>query len=194
MANATAVQAVLDERWTDIDYEDRMVAIACFTVDAEDGGWWRRKLGECEGVLVDAAWTQLRVAVFLRMVDAVGFAHHLRDRLDGRCRIGVNLAEFEVSGDGRPGEGVLYAAQLMEQSEPGGMTISAVAGQKVTTRLGAGEDGRDTATGWRGLLYLSLQVGGLLGYFAAWMYGFYWVISYYVEHKVYPCWPEFMCG
>lgn len=146
-----------------------------------------------DGVWVDVPWPH-GLAVFPRVVDAIGFAARLRDRLNGHCRIGVNLADFEVSEDGGPGPGSHFAQALMKQSGPGGLTVSAVSGQRITSRLVGGEDGSDIATGWRGALYTGLQWGGLLGYFAAWMFGIYWVISYFVIYKTHLSWPEFMCG
>jgi hypothetical protein len=196
MPSAAAVQSAIDGYWRDEDYEDRMVAIAAFEVDGEGGleaPWLARQLRDCHGMSVEASWPCV-LAVFPRLVDAVAFARRLRDRLNGHCRIGLNLAEFEATAAGEPGKGSSFAKRLMEQSGPGGITISAVAGQRVTSRLLGGDDGRAQVGGWRGNMYAGLQWGGLLGYFAAWCYAIYWMISYYIIHGTYPCFPKFMCG
>lgn len=196
MATAAAVQSAIDGYWSDEDYEDRMVAIAAFEIDGDSGveaPWLGDQLRNFHGISVDAPWPCL-LAVFPRLLDAVAFARCLRDHLNRHCRIGVNLAEFEATAAGEPGNGASFAMCLMEQNEPGGITISAVAGQRITSRLTGGDDGRALVGGWRGYLYAGLQWGGLLGYFAAWCYAIYWMISYYIIHGTYPCFPKFMCG
>ena len=196
MANATAVEAAISDYWSDVDYEDRMVAITCFAFENDEvveGGWVAGQLRDFNGVLVDGSCPH-NLAVFPRMVDAIGFAARLREHLNGGCRIGINLAEFETTPEGLPGAGSNLAKRLMKQSEPGGMTVSAVAGQRITSRLLGGEDGGAIAGGWRGYLYAGLQWGGLLGYFAAWSYAIYWMISYHTIHGTYPCMPDWLCG
>ncbi len=141
---------------------------------------------------MDTAWPCC-LAVFLRLVDAVDFSTGLRARLGERVRIGVNLGELLVGPDGRPGAGTTGAKALMEQSEPGGMCISAVAGDRITSRLRAGEDGREEEGVWRPVIFAALQWSGLLAYFLGWCYLIYWKISYFARHGSYPCWPQGLC-
>jgi hypothetical protein len=199
IATAAAVQDTLARRWSETNYESRSVAIACFTVDDGDAdddepgeGWVRRQVHDHDGFLVDVAWPCV-LTVFPRLVEAVAFSTLLRHRLDKRVRIGVNLGEFLVAPDGRLGPGPTFAKWLMEQSEPGGMCVSAVTDDLITSRIGASEDGKKNERAWRSIVLAALQWAGLLGYFLGWFYLIFWKISYFASHGSYPCWPQWLC-
>ncbi len=116
------------------------------------------------GVSVEAVWPCF-LAVFPKLIDAVGCTRTLRGRLSKRIRAGVNLGEFQLAPDGAPGPDSTYAKWLMEQSKPGGACISGVAGDRITSRVGADEEGERNKGTWPPILFATLQWTGLLGYF-----------------------------
>jgi len=196
IATAAAIRDALARRRSETDYESRLVAIACFAVDGasadDERRRIRRRLRDHNGVAVDVDWPCI-LAVFPELVDAVDFSARLRRRLDGRIRIGVNLGAFLVAADGSPGSDSIFARWLMAQSEPGGMCVSAIAGDRVTARIGAAEEVRDDEPAGRRILFASLQWAGLLAYFLGWCYLIYWKVSYFAVHGSYPCWPQWAC-
>jgi|GEM_PF-3291285 len=197
MATAVAVHEALARRWSDDEYEDRMVAIACFAVTDDAGDdepqWLARQLRSHHGVQVDTGWP-CALAVFPRLIDATTFARELRHRLDGRVRMGVTLDVFEVTGDGRPAAGSEFAKELMRQCEPGGLVISAVPGERITTRLAGDRLEPDHGGGLRHVVLTGLQWAGLLGYFLGWSYLIYWKAAHFAQHGSYPCWPQWLCN
>ena len=204
MATALAVQQEFAGRlWgndPDIDYENRMVAIACVGFDdagAEAAGadllWLKKQAEAGGGIVVDSNWPA-QVIVFPTMSDAMPCLARLHKRWGGRIRSGVNLAEFRSGPNGGPGGGSAFARTLMERSEPGGMCLSAVVESRLTSRVKAGEIGGAERSSLRLKVLLALQLAALLAYFLGWYYGIYWRIAYFLEHGKYPCWPEWACG
>ena len=200
IATAAAVQNALDKRWSEDDYDNRLVAIACFEIDgwitASDEleqRWVRCQIRAHNGVSIDVTWSSLLV-IFPRLVDAVGCATQLRNRFNRRIRTGLNLGEFLVASDGCPGSGSRFAKRLMEQSEPGGVCISCVAGEHVTSRISGDESDQNKERVWRSIIFTALQWTGLLAVFLGWSYLTYWKISHYAIHGSFPCWPQWMCG
>lgn len=79
------------------------------------------------------------------------------------------LGQFLLAPDGGPGSGSRFASRLMEQSEPGGRCISVVAGDRITSRIGATEDGQENERAGPSSVFAALQWGGLLAYFLCWL-------------------------
>ena len=145
------------------------------------------------GAWVDVPWSCF-LAVFLRLVDAVGWARDVRSRLKERVRIGVNLDEFRVGPDGDPGAGAAFAMRLMEQSELGGICISAVIGDQMTSRISGGDEGRRQEGFIRRLFFAALQLAALLAYFLGFFYLIYWTKLQFAVHGSFPCLPQWLCG
>ncbi|MDP6706252.1 MAG: hypothetical protein QF893_07915 [Alphaproteobacteria bacterium] len=107
----------------------------------------------------------------------------LRDR-DLSLRLGINLG-------GLGARDIDYARKLRAMAGPGQICISAVATNKLTSRVRA--DGRNEPPGWRLYILPTIGLTGFLGYYFGWFYAIYWKLAYYVSNEQFPCWPEFMC-
>ena len=204
MATALAGQEEFDGRlWgndPDIDYENRMVAIACVGFEgnqpdktSDEARWLGKQAKSRGGFLVDSNWPAC-VIVFPTMSDALPCLKRLHKRWGGGIRTGVNLAEFKAAPDGEPGGGSAYARTLMEQTEPGGISVSAVVESRLTSRVSAADLEGKERIGLRLKVLLALQLAALLAYFLGWYYGIYWRIAYFIEHGKYPCWPDWACS
>jgi hypothetical protein len=204
MATALAVQkALAGHNWgndPDIDYENRLAAIACVAIEdlppgLENGDlqWLGNQVRRFDGVFVDAPWPA-HLVVFANMMDAMNWASGLQKHFAVRTRIGVNLAEFLATPEGRPDAASLFARNLMEQSEPGGMCVSAVVEERMTSRLRAADFETKSRITWFTVFLFVLQVSGLLAYFLAWYYGIFWKTSTFAKTGSYVCWPQWLCG
>lgn len=200
MASSVAIRDAIIRYWREGDYVVPMVGIVCLEIDGGDETDLESTLDQVKseirahhGAKVDGAWDYL-LAVFPAFEDAFSCAKRLCEHLNGRARIGVNFGEFQVDQAGHPIAGSIFARRLMDESGSGGICVSAVAGERITSRILDGQSKPGTEALWRKVLFTTLQWGALLGYFLGWFYLIYWQISYFKTHGKYPCWPAWMCA
>ena len=108
-------------------------------------------------------------------------------------RIGVNLGDVVDDGAGFHGTGVAFADRLVALAEPGGICVSAVAYDRVTSVIGPGGAPAER-TGGRHRIAAVIQWSALLAYFFGWFALIAWKNIHYAIYKTWPCWPAWMCG
>lgn len=94
----------------------------------------------------EASLGEASLREFADLVDAVAWARR-RLLADPGLRIGVNLCELPPDDEERRRRGIAFAAELRDQAEEGGLCVSAVSFERLTSRLTAGPvaPGRGTA-------------------------------------------------
>ncbi|HJP19963.1 MAG: hypothetical protein QF546_10270 [Alphaproteobacteria bacterium] len=107
-------------------------------------------------------------------------------------RIGVNLCEVPPGDEARRRRGIAFAEQLRDQAEAGGLCVSAVSFERLTSRLTA-EDLRQEALP-PAPFATALQWTLLLGYFVAWMGLVSWKAYEVAVRGSFQCWPSWLCG
>jgi hypothetical protein len=142
--------------------------------------------GEGEASLGEASLRE-----FPSVVEAVAWA---RKQLLAapELRIGVNLCEVPPGDDERRQRGIAFAEQLRDQAEAGGLGVSAVSFERLTSRLTAAELARDDEP--PAAFATALQWTLLLGYFVAWMGLVSWKAYEIAVHGSLQCWPSWLCG
>ena len=202
MTSASAVQTAISGSWSfadpAIEYESRTVALVCIGFADDDPQtddethWLRQRCQSGGGIVIDATW-QDHLIVFESMTEALAFTKPIQERFGRRLRIGVNLSESIAASNGEPGTGALFARKLMSQSEFGGMRLSAVVADQMTSVLNATDvETEERPSRWH-IVVGALQLSVLLGYFLTWWYGIYWKTSIIAFSGSYTCWPEWLC-
>jgi len=197
LATATAIQNAIARHYRAGNHENPQVGIVCLSLDegcasnADDWRWILESVHAHHGAYVEDIAAP-RFAVFPVLVEAIGFAKALQRQFAKRIRIGVNLGAFAAVSNGDRSSGTAYAEQLMDESGPGEMCVSALAGNRLTSRIRDDQPQSDLSR-WRSCLSLFLQWGGLIGYFAGWAYLIYLKFSYFAEHGTHFCAPEWLC-
>ncbi len=204
MVTAAIAQQVIAGRWSfddpaitpTITYDNLSVAIVCVGFEDTTSGDDKRRLDAYarthDGLTIDVAWSASLI-VFQSMVAAVSFANVLHDAFKRRIRIGVNYSETLATPDGVLAAGAHFAKTLMAQSEPGGISISAIVDDKITSTMKAVEFERPEPRQLRHIIFGAIQLSVLLGYFLMWWYGIYWKTSIIAIGGSYTCWPEWLC-
>ncbi len=148
-----------------------------------DGGWMAEFAGVPDAV---------RCAVAVQREQQTRNAGLPADRRTA-WRIGVNLGDVVDDADGIHGNGVAFADRLKALADPGGVCVSAVAYDQVTSVIGPGgvPEDRD-GDGHR--IAAVIQWSAVLAYFFGWFALIFWKNIHYALYKTWPCWPAWMCG
>jgi len=200
MVTAAIAQQVIAGRWSldnpVITYDNLSVAIVCVGFEDATSEDDKRRLHEYahthDGLTIDVLWSDSLI-VFQSMIEAVSFTHVLHDAFKRRIRIGVNYSETLATPDGVLATGADFAKTLMAQSEPGGISISAIVADKITSTMKAVEFERPEPRHRRHIFFGAIQLSVLLGYFLIWCYAIYWKTSVIAIGGSYTCWPEWLC-
>ena len=162
-----------------------------------------RKIAEHKGRIFGRRGAAV-TAEFASVVDAVRCAVEVQREFGTRnavasveervvCRVGVNLGDVVDAADGPEGGGVDFAARLKDLAEPGGVRVSAVAHDRVTSVIGLDGARRDDRGRKHRIAWL-IQWSALLAYFLGWWALIFWKTIYYAVHSTWPCWPVWMCN
>ena len=186
-----------------VGFRDEDGAIGTDARKSDRGMPLSSRIAEYRGRLVgrrDGTW----MAEFAGVPDAVRFAAAVQLEQEARnavlqadrriaWRIGVNLGDVVDDGDGIHGTGVAFADRLKELAEPGGVCVSAVAYDQVTSVIGPGGVTGERVGG-KHRIAAALQWSALLAYFFGWFALIAWKNIHYALYKTWPCWPGWMCG
>ncbi|MAG97277.1 MAG: hypothetical protein QF797_07075 [Alphaproteobacteria bacterium] len=128
---------------------------------------------------------------FPNIADAVAWARKQLLAAPG-LRVGVNLCELPPGDEPRRRRGIAFAEQLRDQAEAGGLCVSAVSFERLTSRLTAGDlrQNEDPPAPFATTLQWTL----LLGYFVVWMGLASWKAIEIAVHGSFQCWPSWLCG
>ena len=102
------------------------------------------------------------------------------------------LLELPPGDEARRHRGMAFAEQLREQAEAGGLCVSAVSFERLTSRLTAADLKQDALP--PAPFATALQWTLLLGYFVAWMGLVSWKAYEVAVHGSFQCWPSWLCG
>ncbi len=139
----------------------------------------------------EASLGEASLREFADLVDAVAWARR-RLLADPGLRIGVNLCELPPDDEERRRRGIAFAAELRDQAEEGGLCVSAVNFERLTSRLTAAQLRQDEEP--PAPFATALQWTLLLGYFAVWMGLVSWKAIEIGIHGSFQCWPSWLCG
>jgi hypothetical protein len=152
---------------------DEVTAAACGGPLARHGG---RRLAES-------------LAVFPGLEAAARFACAVQRGAgagDGpRPAIGINLGAPARAAD------LAFAHELRARAAPGETLISAITGNRLTSRVRA--DGPNEPLGWRLYLLPAVGLACFLGYFLGWFYAIFWQLAEIALTGHSTCCPDWLC-
>jgi hypothetical protein len=123
----------------------------------------------------------------------------LTRRIDGqpehqRLKLGINLCHVPPGDTAKARRGLDYARHLCDMAEPGGLCLSAVIGDRLTSRRSLAEILADEVRPNRAAA--ALQWAALIGYFGLWMGLIAWRAIHFALYDTWPCWMpvESLCN
>lgn len=182
-----AILSVEEEARTPDDFRLKLHALVSLTPELPVASIDDLLAGHGGGLVAVAP--EGRVLAFPRLQEASAFAAalHLAARRGGgpRPAVGINLGRAGNAAD------VAFAHALRRRAGPGETLISAVTGDRLTSRVRA--EGPNEPPGWRGWILPAIGLTGFLGYFFGWFYAIYWKLEAYASTGSFPCWPGWLC-
>jgi len=123
----------------------------------------------------------------------------LTRRIEGQperlqLKLGINLCHVPPGDTAKARRGLDYAKRLCDMAEPGGLCLSAVIGDRLTSRRSAAEILADEVRPNR--TAAALQWVALIGYFGLWMGLISWRVIHFALYDTWPCWMplESLCN
>lgn len=181
----------------DVDDTELTALLVAVGRDEASLSSWRRDcldplLARYGGHVVAVGRSRL-LAEFDGVTDAVNCALAAQRRAGVAPGIGINLGELRVDDNSVGGEDLNFALSLAERAEPGGICVSGISRNQVTTDISAEAV---TAEGARPryLIASTIAASVLLAYFLIWYGLIAWKTIAYELYGSYPCWPAFLCG
>jgi len=188
-----AILSIGDEARTPDDFRHGLIAI--LSLSPETASSDIAELLRCHGGVLAALQADGAVLTFPRLQEAAIFARALqtaaRAGAGPRPAVGINLGAPRLAADGQGGTDVAFAHALRRRAAPGEILISAVTGDRLTSRIRA--EGPNEPPGWRGWILPTIGLAGFLGYFFGWFYAIYWKLEGYATTGSFACWPEWLC-